>query len=73
MRVLLVTVCSFSLFNSPTTPYCLFSLALTRIKDNIKPTTHGMILYFMNFCLGMDIDYKTAFLRIRHTDHIFKM
>jgi len=59
----LITVCSFSLFNLCATPYCLFSLALTRTKDNIKLTTHGMILYFMNFCLGVDVYYKTAFLR----------
>jgi len=73
VRVLLVTVCSFSLFNLCTTSYCLFSLALTRTKDNIKLTTHCMILYFMNFCLRVDVYYKTAFLRIRHTDHVFNI
>jgi len=39
----------------------------------MKPTTYGMILYFMTFCLGVDMYYKTVFLRIRHTDHIFKI
>jgi hypothetical protein len=63
-----------SLFNySPTTPYCLLSLALTRSRANIKPNTHGMILYFMNFLLRLDIYYETVFLRIWHSGYVFKI